>query len=137
VQPKHFSVSAAGSCQSAASYKCDEPATYYKLQLSWQHGAVHVLLTPSAVASSGLGRPELNHFRPKARLRQTISIIYGVLLIAIWLCVIGIVIAAFDSGSPKLLAAAGFIAAVALVEEFIEWRSRPRATKSALEQRSI
>jgi hypothetical protein len=74
-------------------------------------------------------------------MRQIISIIFGVLLIAIWLCVMGIVIAVLDSGGPKwLLAAAGFVAAVstvALAEEFVEWRSRPKITKSALEQRSI
>ena len=43
-----------------------------------------------------------------------------------------------QSGEPKwLLVAAGFVAAtitVTLVQEFVEWRSRPR--KSALEQRS-
>jgi hypothetical protein len=61
-----------------------------------------------------------------ARMRQIISVIYGVLLIAIWLCVMGIVITVLDSGGPKwLLAAAGFVAAVstvALAEEFVEWR---------------
>jgi hypothetical protein len=74
-------------------------------------------------------------------MRQIISIIYGVLLIAIWLCVMGIVIAVLDSGGPTwLLAAAGFVAAVstvALAEELVEWRSRPKTRKSALEQRSI
>jgi pilus assembly protein TadC len=69
-----------------------------------------------------------------ARMRQIISVIYGVLLIAIWLCVMGIVIAVLDSGGPKwLLAAAGFVAAVstvALAEEFVEWRSRPKAKAS-------
>jgi hypothetical protein len=74
-------------------------------------------------------------------MRQIISLIYGVLLIAIWICVMGIVIAVLDSGGPNwLLAAAGFVAAVStvvLVEEFLEWRSRPNTTKSALEQRSI
>ena len=60
-----------------------------------------------------------------AIMRQIISIIYGVLLIAIWICVMGIVIAVFDSGGPNwLLLAAGFVAAVssvALVEELLEW----------------
>jgi hypothetical protein len=74
-------------------------------------------------------------------MRQIISIIYGVLLIAIWICVMGIVIAVLDSGGPNwLLAVAGFVAAVstlALAEEFVEWRSRLSTTKSALEQRSI
>jgi hypothetical protein len=74
-------------------------------------------------------------------MRQIISSVYGALLIAIWICVMGIVIAVLDSGGPNwLLAAAGFVAATitaTLVEEFIEWRSRPSATKSALEQRSI
>jgi hypothetical protein len=64
-------------------------------------------------------------------MRQIISIIYGVLLIAIWICVMGIVIAVLDSGGPKwLLLAGGFVAAVstvALVEEFLEWHSRPKA----------
>jgi ABC-type nickel/cobalt efflux system permease component RcnA len=62
-----------------------------------------------------------------ALMRQIISIIHGVLLVAIWICVIGIVIAVLDSGGPKwLLLASGFVAAistVALVEEFLEWRS--------------
>jgi hypothetical protein len=74
-------------------------------------------------------------------MRQIISSIYGALLITIWICVMGIVIAVLDSGGPKwLLAAAGFVAAtitVTFVEEFMEWRSRPRATKNALERRSI
>jgi hypothetical protein len=65
-----------------------------------------------------------------AIMRQIISIIYGMLLIAIWICVMGIVIAVLDSGGPKwLLVAGGFVAAVstlALVEEFVEWRSRPK-----------
>jgi hypothetical protein len=65
-----------------------------------------------------------------AIMRQIISIIYGVLLIAIWICVMGIVIAVLDSGGPKwLLLAGGFVAAVstvALVEEFVEWRSGPK-----------
>jgi len=39
-------------------------------------------------------------------MRQIISIIYGVLLIAIWICVMGIVIAVFDSGGPEWLLAA-------------------------------
>jgi hypothetical protein len=64
-------------------------------------------------------------------MRQIISLIYGVLLIAIWICVMGIVIAVFDSGGPNwLLAAAGFVAvvsSVALVEEILEWRSGPKA----------
>jgi hypothetical protein len=64
-------------------------------------------------------------------MRQIISIIYGVLLIAIWICVMGIVIAVLDSGGPKwLLLAGGFVAVVstlALVEEFVEWRSGPKA----------
>jgi hypothetical protein len=63
-------------------------------------------------------------------MRQIISIIYGVLLIAIWICVMGIVIAVLDSGGPNwLLLAGGFVAAVstvALVEEFLEWRSGPK-----------
>jgi hypothetical protein len=74
-------------------------------------------------------------------MRQIISIISGVVLIAIWVCLMGIVITVFDSGGPKwLLAAAGFVAAVttvALAEEFIEWRSRLSTTKSSLGQRSI
>jgi hypothetical protein len=60
-------------------------------------------------------------------MRQIISLIYGVLLIAIWMCVMGIVIAVLESGGPKwLLVAGGFVATVstvALVEEFLEWRS--------------
>ena len=72
-------------------------------------------------------------------MRRIISSVYGALLIAIWICVMVIVIAVLDSGEPKwVLVAAGFVGAtitVTLVEEFIEWRSRPR--KSALEQRSI
>ena len=61
-------------------------------------------------------------------MRQIISSVYGVLLIAIWIGVMGIVIAVWDSGGPKwLLAAAAFVAAtitVTLVQEFSEWRSR-------------
>jgi hypothetical protein len=72
-------------------------------------------------------------------MRQIIFSVYGALLIAIWICVMGIVIAVLDTGEPKwLLVAAGFVAAtitVTLVQEFVEWRSRPR--KNALEQRSI
>jgi hypothetical protein len=64
-------------------------------------------------------------------MRQIISIIYGVLLVAIWVCVMGIVIAVLDSGGPNwLLLAAGFVAAVssvALVEELLEWRPGPKA----------
>jgi len=74
-------------------------------------------------------------------MRQIVSSVYGALLIAIWICVMGIVIAVLDSGEPKwLLVAAGFVAAtitVTLVQELIEWRSRPSTTKSALEQRSM
>ena len=74
-------------------------------------------------------------------MRQIIFSVYGALLIAIWICVMGIVIAVLDSGEPKwLLIAAGFVAAtitVTLIQEFIEWRSRPSTTKSALEQKSI
>jgi hypothetical protein len=71
-------------------------------------------------------------------MRQIIYSVYGALLIAIWICVMGIIVAVFDSGGPNwLLAAAGFVAAtitVTLVEEFIEWRSRPSTTKSALDK---
>jgi uncharacterized membrane protein YjjP (DUF1212 family) len=73
-----------------------------------------------------------------ALMRQIISSVYGALLIAIWIGVMGTVIAVLDSGEPKwLLVVAGFVAAtitVTLVQEFIEWRSRTR--KNALEQRS-
>jgi hypothetical protein len=73
-----------------------------------------------------------------ALMRQIISSVYGALLIAIWIGVMETVIAVLDSGEPKwLLVVAGFVAAtitVTLVQEFIEWRSRPR--KNALEQRS-
>jgi hypothetical protein len=65
-----------------------------------------------------------------AIMRQITSLIYGVLLIAVWICVMGIVIAVLDSGGPNwLLLAAGFVAAVstvALVQEFLEWRSGPK-----------
>src|SRR6266481_5083596 len=64
-----------------------------------------------------------------ALMRQIISSVYGALLIAIWIGVMGTVIAVLDSGEPKwLLVVAGFVAAtvtVTLVEEFVEWRSRP------------
>jgi bacteriorhodopsin len=73
-------------------------------------------------------------------MRQIISIIYGVLLIAIWICVMGIVIAVLDSGGPKwLLLAGGFVAVVstvALVEEFVEWRSGPKAEGRAAHKTS-
>jgi bacteriorhodopsin len=63
-------------------------------------------------------------------MRQIISSVYGALLIAIWICVMGIVVAVLDSGEPKwLLAAVGFVAAtltVTLVQEFVEWRFRPK-----------
>jgi hypothetical protein len=76
-----------------------------------------------------------------ALMRQTISSAYGVLLIAIWIGVMGTVIAVLDSGEPTwLLVVAGFVAAtitVMLVQEFVEWRFRPSATKTALERRSI
>ena len=71
-------------------------------------------------------------------MRQIISSVYGALLIAIWIGVMGIVIAVLDSGEPKwLLVAAGFVAAtltVTLVQEFVEWRFRPSTRKSSLEQ---
>jgi hypothetical protein len=60
-------------------------------------------------------------------MRQIISSVYGALLIAIWIGLMGIVIAILDSGEPKwLLVAAGFVGAkitVTLVQEFIGWRS--------------
>jgi hypothetical protein len=67
-----------------------------------------------------------------------LSSVYGALLIAIWIGVMGIVVAVLDS--PEMLIAGGLVAAiltVALAQEFVEWRSRPRTTKSSLEQRSI
>jgi hypothetical protein len=73
-----------------------------------------------------------------ALMRQIISSVYGALLIAIWIGVMGIIVAVLDS--PEMLIAGGLVAAiltVALAQEFVEWRSRPRTTKSALEQRSI
>jgi hypothetical protein len=94
----------------------------------------------------GVDRPDVEllppHFRGAisgsrnrgALMRQLISSIYGALLIAIWIGVMAIVIAVLDSGEPKwLLVAAGFVAAtitVTLVQEFIEWRSRPRGKVS-------
>ena len=67
-------------------------------------------------------------------MRQIISTIYGGLLIAIWIGVMGTVIAVLDSGEPKwLLIVAGFVAAtitVTLVQEFVEWRSRFRGSAS-------
>jgi membrane protein implicated in regulation of membrane protease activity len=71
-------------------------------------------------------------------MRQIISSVYGALLIAIWIGVMGIVVAVLDS--PEMLIAGGLVAAiltVALAQEFVEWRSRPRTTESSLEQRSI
>jgi hypothetical protein len=63
-------------------------------------------------------------------MRQIISIIYDVLLIAIWICLMGIVIAVLESGGPNwLLLAGGFVAVVstlALVEEFVQRRSGPK-----------
>ena len=68
-----------------------------------------------------------------AIMRQIISIIYDVLLIAIWICVMGIVIAVLDSGGPKwLLLAGGFVAVVstlALVEESLKRHSRPKVER--------
>jgi hypothetical protein len=59
-------------------------------------------------------------------MRQIIFSVYGALLIAIWICVMGIVIAVLDSGGPNwLLAAAGFVAATITVT-LAEWRSRPK-----------
>jgi len=67
-------------------------------------------------------------------MRQIISSVYGAVLIAIWIGVMGTVIAVLDSGEPKwLLVAAGFVAAtitVTLVQEFVEWRSRTRGKVS-------
>ena len=67
-------------------------------------------------------------------MRQIISNGYGVLLIAIWIGVMGAVIAVLDSGEPKwVLVVAAFVAAtitVTLVEELIEWRSRPKGKLS-------
>ena len=67
-------------------------------------------------------------------MRQIISSLYGALLIAIWVGVMGIVIAVLDSGEPTwLLVAAGFVAAtitVTLVQEFVEWRSGPKEEPS-------
>jgi hypothetical protein len=63
-------------------------------------------------------------------MRRIISSVYGALLIAIWIGVMGTVIAVLDSGEPKwLLVVAGFVAAtltVTLVQEFVEWRSHPK-----------
>ena len=73
--------------------------------------------------------------RDGALMRQ---IIYGVLLITIWICVI--VIAVLNSDDPEMLIACGLVAAIstaALADEFVEWRSRPRTRKVSLEQRSI
>jgi len=64
-------------------------------------------------------------------MRQIISIIYGVLMIAVWICVMGIVIAVLDGGDPQMLVAGGFVAAVstvAVAQEFVEWRSHPRTS---------
>jgi hypothetical protein len=70
-----------------------------------------------------------------ALMRQIISIIYDVLLIAIWICLMGIVIAVFDSGGPNwLLLAGGFVAVVstlALVEESLKRHSRPKVERHA------
>ena len=92
-------------------------------------------MSPPASRRSGLLPP---HFlgtisvsqNRGALMRQIFSSVYGALLIAIWIGVMGTVIAVLDSGEPKwLLVVAGFVAAtvtVTLVQEFIEWRSRPR-----------
>jgi hypothetical protein len=49
-------------------------------------------------------------------MRQIIFSVYGALLIAIWIGVMGTVIAVLDSGEPKwLLVAAGFVAATITV----------------------
>jgi hypothetical protein len=96
---------------------------------------------PPQIRATSAPFPEwyLSKSEPGALMRQIISSVYGALLISIWICVMGIVVAVLDSGEPKwLLVAAGFVAAtitVTLVQELIEWRSRP--TKSALERRSI
>jgi hypothetical protein len=69
------------------------------------------------------------------------QIIYCVLLVVMCIGSMAGVIWVLHLGGFKLmLIAGGFIAAVstvALAEEFVEWRSRPSTTKSALEQRSI
>src|SRR6478736_1502664 len=96
---------------------------------------------PPQIRTTSVSFPEWYPMKsePGALMRQIVSSVYGALLIAIWICVMGIVIAVLDSGEPKwLLVAAGFVAAtvtVTLVQEFIEWCSRPR--KSALERRNI
>src|SRR5262249_60084181 len=99
---------------------------------------------PSTLLNHTLQRMLLAKFPATLRLhrgalmRQIISMIYAMLSIAIWICVMGIVIAVLDS--PQMLIAGGFVAAIStvtLVAEFIDCRSRSSTTKNALEQRSI
>ena len=73
-------------------------------------------------------------------MRQIISSVCVVLWIAIWVFVMGSVIADWDGDGPKMLVTGALLAAITtigLAQELAEWRSRPNATKSSLEQRSI
>ena len=71
-------------------------------------------------------------------MRQIVS---SVLLVAMCMGSMASVVWVLNfSGFNLLLLAGECIAAVstvALAEEFVEWRSRPSTTKSALEQRSM
>jgi hypothetical protein len=67
-------------------------------------------------------------------MRQIISIVCVVLWIAIWICVMGIVIADWDGDGPKMLIAGGLVAVittVALAQELGEWgrRTEPSPVK--------
>ena len=73
-------------------------------------------------------------------MRQIISSMCVVLWIAIWVFVMGSVIADWDGDGPKMLVTGALLAAITtigLAQELAEWRSRPSTTKSALEQRSM
>jgi hypothetical protein len=64
-------------------------------------------------------------------MRQIISTVCVVLWIAIWICVMGIVIADWDGDGLKMLIAGGLVAAittVALAQELGEWRRHTEAS---------
>jgi hypothetical protein len=66
-------------------------------------------------------------------MRQVISTVCVALWIAIWICVMEIVIADWDGDGPKMLVAGGLVAVittVALAQELGEWRSRPKGKVS-------
>jgi hypothetical protein len=66
-------------------------------------------------------------------MRQIISTVCVVLWIAIWIFLMGMVIADWDGDGPKMLVTGGLVAAITtigLAQELAGWRSRPKGKVS-------